>query len=134
MVTFQVLGSILSFAIGCLMEFLHDRRASRFRSFEVCVSILDENRQRLGPDTDFRRGCTAWTHAPEHYPGIAKMHLRTLDWSTRFAISESVHGLLKKIGHTYKYYLTRFGKDVITTGLKLRELVIIPQPALSSTV
>lgn len=38
-----------------------------------------------------------------------------------------LHGLLKKVGHTYKYYLTQFGKDVISTALKLRELVIIPQ-------
>ena len=45
-----------------------------------------------------------------------------------------VHGLIKKVGHTYKYYLTRFGKAVITTGLKLRELVIIPQLALGTTV
>ena len=43
-----------------------------------------------------------------------------------------VHGLIKKVGRTYKYYLTQFGKTVITTGLKLRELVIIPQLALSS--
>jgi hypothetical protein len=40
-----------------------------------------------------------------------------------------LHGLIKKIGHTYKYYLTAFGKDVITAGLKLRQLVIIPQLA-----
>ena len=40
-----------------------------------------------------------------------------------------LHGLIKKVGHTYKYYLTRFGKDVIATGLKLRELVVIPQLA-----
>lgn len=40
-----------------------------------------------------------------------------------------LHGLIKKVGHTYKYYLTQFGKAVITTGLKLRELVIIPQLA-----
>ena len=45
-----------------------------------------------------------------------------------------VHGLIKKIGHTYKYYLTKFGRAVITTGLKLRELVIIPQLALDSAV
>lgn len=38
-----------------------------------------------------------------------------------------LHGLIKKIGRTYKYYLTRFGKQVITTGMKLRELVVIPQ-------
>ena len=40
-----------------------------------------------------------------------------------------VHGLIKKVGHTYKYYVTQFGKDVVATGLKLRELVIIPQLA-----
>lgn len=39
------------------------------------------------------------------------------------------HGLVKKIGHTYKYYVTAFGKEVVTTALKLRELVIIPQLA-----
>ena len=44
-----------------------------------------------------------------------------------------VHGLIKKVGRTYKYYLTHFGQAVITTGLKLRELVIIPQLALSSS-
>jgi hypothetical protein len=32
-------------------------------------------------------------------------------------------------GRTYKYYLTRFGKQVITTRLKLRDPVIIPQLA-----
>jgi DNA-binding HxlR family transcriptional regulator len=40
-----------------------------------------------------------------------------------------VHGLIKKVGHTYKYYLTQFGTEVIATGLKLRELVNIPQLA-----
>jgi hypothetical protein len=40
-----------------------------------------------------------------------------------------VHGLIKKVGHTYKYYLTQFGKEIITTGLKLRDLVLIPQLA-----
>jgi hypothetical protein len=40
-----------------------------------------------------------------------------------------IHGLIKKVGRTYKYYLTQFGKDVVATGLKLRELVIIPQLA-----
>lgn len=40
-----------------------------------------------------------------------------------------LHGLVKKIGRTYKYYLTRFGKQVIATGMKLRELVVIPQLA-----
>jgi hypothetical protein len=36
------------------------------------------------------------------------------------------HGLLKKIGKRYKYYLTKLGKTVVTTALKLRQLVVIP--------
>jgi hypothetical protein len=37
-----------------------------------------------------------------------------------------VHGLIKKVGHTYKYYLTHAGQQVVVTALKLRELVVIP--------
>ena len=40
------------------------------------------------------------------------------------------HGLIQKIGRTYKYYVTSLGKEVVTTALKLRELVIIPRLAL----
>jgi hypothetical protein len=36
------------------------------------------------------------------------------------------HGLIKKIGKTYKYYLTALGKQVIALGLKLKNLYIIP--------
>jgi hypothetical protein len=40
-----------------------------------------------------------------------------------------VHGLIKKVGHTYKYYLTQSGQQVVLTALKLRELVVIPSLA-----
>jgi hypothetical protein len=43
-----------------------------------------------------------------------------------------IHGLIKKIGKTYKYYLTAFGKQVITLGLKLKYLYIIPQLSLAT--
>lgn len=36
------------------------------------------------------------------------------------------HGLLKRVGRTYKYYLTAFGRHVATAGLKVKELFIIP--------
>lgn len=39
------------------------------------------------------------------------------------------HGLIRKVGHTYKYYLTKFGQEVVLTALKLRELVVIPSLA-----
>lgn len=37
-----------------------------------------------------------------------------------------IHGLIKKIGKRYKYYLTKLGRTLATAALKLRELVIIP--------
>jgi len=39
------------------------------------------------------------------------------------------HGLLKKIGRTYKYYLTKLGRKVIASGLKLKEFFVIPELA-----
>jgi hypothetical protein len=39
------------------------------------------------------------------------------------------HGLIKKASHCYKYYLTFLGKQVVALGLKLKELVIIPELA-----
>ena len=37
-----------------------------------------------------------------------------------------VHGLIKKVGHIYKYYLTGLGKQIVALGLELKELYIIP--------
>ena len=45
-----------------------------------------------------------------------------------------LHGLIKKVGGTYKYYLTSLGKSVITLGLRLKELFIIPSLAGFKTV
>jgi len=36
------------------------------------------------------------------------------------------HGLIKKVGKTYKYYITKLGKEVFLTALKLKETVLIP--------
>ena len=37
-----------------------------------------------------------------------------------------VHGLIKKIGRTYKYYLTRLGRSVVACALRLREETVVP--------
>jgi hypothetical protein len=37
-----------------------------------------------------------------------------------------MHGLIKKVRGTYKYYLTHLGQQVVNTALKLRTMVIIP--------
>jgi DNA-binding HxlR family transcriptional regulator len=41
-----------------------------------------------------------------------------------------LHGLIKKIGKTYRYYITALGRQVILMVQKLKELVIIPELAL----
>lgn len=38
-----------------------------------------------------------------------------------------VHGLIKKIGKSYKYYLTGLGKEIITCSQKVINMVMIPQ-------
>ena len=42
------------------------------------------------------------------------------------------HGLIKKISHGYKYYLTTLGRQVAALGLRLKHLVIIPALASAS--
>ena len=41
------------------------------------------------------------------------------------------HGLIKKVGRTYKYYLTKLGRSVIMTVLNIRETIVVP--GLSTT-
>jgi hypothetical protein len=45
-----------------------------------------------------------------------------------------MHGLIKRVQKTYKYYLTRLGQKVIITALKLRTMFIIPTLAESASV
>lgn len=42
-----------------------------------------------------------------------------------------LHGLIKRVGRTYKYYLSKRGRRVIITGLKLKELFLVPHLALA---
>jgi DNA-binding HxlR family transcriptional regulator len=58
---------------------------------------------------------------------------KTLDLTTgqisRRLKNLRVHDLIKRVGRTYKYYLTDLSRRVIVTVLKLKELFIVPQMA-----
>jgi hypothetical protein len=43
-----------------------------------------------------------------------------------------LHGLIKKIGKTYKYYLTELGRRAVVVGLKLKEHLLVPGLATAS--
>ena len=45
---------------------------------------------------------------------------------TRLLKRLRAHGVIKKVGKCYKYYLTDFGRQSASMALKLREMVIIP--------
>ncbi len=40
-----------------------------------------------------------------------------------------VHGIIKRVSHTYKYYLTKLGKAVIAAGLAIKEMFVVPELA-----
>ena len=48
---------------------------------------------------------------------------------TRLLKPLPVYGLIKKVGRTYKYYLTEYGRQVVVMALKLREMLVIPELA-----
>ena len=55
-----------------------------------------------------------------------RLEEKTSGQASRLLKRLRVHGLIKKVGRTYKYYVTALGKQVIALGLKLKELYIIP--------
>jgi hypothetical protein len=57
---------------------------------------------------------------------------RTKSQISRLLKRLRTHGLLKKVGRTYKYYLTRWGKRVIVAALQCRRLFLIPALAEGS--
>lgn len=40
-----------------------------------------------------------------------------------------LHGIIKTVGRTYKYYLSKLGQRALLTALKLRDMVVIPSMA-----
>jgi hypothetical protein len=50
---------------------------------------------------------------------------------TRLLKRLRVHGVIKKVGRHYKYYLTDFGRQSAAMALKLREMMVIPAFAMA---
>lgn len=43
------------------------------------------------------------------------------------------HGILKRVGRTYKYYLTKLGRYITVAGLKMKSMFLIPELAISGS-
>ena len=67
--------------------------------------------------------------------GLQNKHLRqrlggkTGAQASRILKRLRLHGLVKKVHSTYRYYLTRLGRHIVAAGLKLKQLFLVPQLA-----
>lgn len=62
-------------------------------------------------------------HIPDVTPGRSSYLLKRL----------RTHGLIKKVAHRYKYYLTNLGRRVLTNSLILREYFMLPSLGVSTS-
>src|SRR4051812_17668328 len=121
---------------------LGDRRSSR-RAPQARPAFPDRRAGRT-PLSRLQRVRSGRRDAPLFHPSRRVQHQRIAEQDPRRHLPElnsgqisrllkrlRTHGLIKKIGRTYKYYATAFGKQAVATALKLRELVIIPQLAFA---
>lgn len=133
-----VLRDLLGAATSRYLDFLaaiEDPRPGLRALEKIATPVQDGERSCRGfnlfhgPDLDLFRTILRgeWTisgfqarQLRKHLPGLSGAQLSRLLKRLR------LHGLLKKIGKRYKYYLTTLGRTVATAALKLRELVIIP--------
>ena len=83
----------------------------------------------LKPD---RQGILAVLAGQHQISGLTSRRLQRLlpDW-TRSQIARLLrrlrwHGLIQKVGKTYKYYATKFGQRILLAGLKLKEHLLMP--------
>ncbi len=139
------LRELLEAAQRRYLEFLpaiDDRRSGRNKLEKLSQPVEQEGRRYSGFnlfDADDEKLLCSLVRGEFNISGLQNKTLRrhlpefSSGQVSRLIKRLRTHGLIKKVGRSYKYYLTTFGKDVIATALKLRELVIIPQLAFSVT-
>lgn len=78
------------------------------------------------------QGVLAVLAGEHHISGLTSRRLQRLlpQW-TRSQIGRllrrlRLHGLIKKVGKTYKYYVTSFGQRLLVAALKLKEHLLLP--------
>jgi len=102
---------------------------------KVTKPVLHEGRNYSGfnffADAD-QRLFEVLVRGEHNISGMRNKDLRRhMNWLSSGQVSRTLkrlrlHGLIKRVGRSYKYYLTRLGRTVALTGLKLRNLYVMP--------
>ena len=98
--------------------------ASNAELFALLDSILARGGEELvmrPPALPYRRGTVNFEMLKVKY-----------HWHARLLKRLRLHGWIKKVGKTYKYYLTELGRRAVLVGLKLKEHLIVPDLATAS--
>jgi hypothetical protein len=115
---------------------LEDRSSGQVDLDKVSRPVKDEQaRSWRGFNPFFKtdiQGILAVLAGEHQISGLTSRQLQRLlpDW-TRSQIARllrrlRLHGLIKKVGNTYKYYATRLGQRILLAGLKLKEHLLLP--------
>ena len=102
----------------------HDDKDRRYKGFNL-LDEEDASLFRLLLDGQFVIQGFCNKGLRQHLTGKSSSQI------TRLLKRLRVHGLIKRVGTRYRYYLTEFGRQVAALALKLREMVIIPNLALN---
>lgn len=105
-----------------LTETQHDDKGRRYKGFNL-LSEEDSSFFRLLSSGEFVIAGFSNKRLRDSLPEKNSGQL------TRLLKRLRVHGLIKRVNKSYRYYLTDFGRQVTLMALKLREMVIIPSLA-----
>jgi len=115
---------------------IEDTSAGSDNLNKITQTVTENNRSYKGFNffsQDDQMILETLTRGEFNISGFQNKHLRqilidkTSSQISRLLKRLHAHGLIKKIGNTYKYYISKCGIQAITMGLKLKELVLIPE-------
>ncbi len=114
---------------------IEDKSKGRGKLEKITQPVIENNRKYSGFNffsSDDARLLEAIIRGEFNIYGLQNKNIRKLipEWKSskisRLFKRLRVHGLIKKAGKTYKYYLTKLGKNMLLTYFKIKEFVIIP--------
>jgi len=111
-----------------------NKQVARKRLEKVTESKTENNRNYKGFNFFCKDDLTlllAILHGEFNISGFRNKNIKKLLGFSSAKISRLIkrlraHGLIKKAADTYKYYLTKLGKETIIMSQKIKELVLVP--------
>jgi predicted transcriptional regulator len=131
------LAQLLAAANKRYLEFISafdNREVGRKKLMKVSSSVTENNRHYRGFnffDEKDLHILLSILRGEFNISGFRNKDLRyflklTASQISRLVKRLRIHGLIKKVGNSYKYYLTALGKETIVMAQKIKEIVLVP--------